>query len=262
MDKGAFNQTALTGEEFVDWLGKNEQMHRVLMKEAGFLAQVSRARAADPAQAPMTQRARRAGDRQRRGAAGPRSASPRLLLAIGAAGDGRQPARRHRLGRRRPALGLLPLLHRPAAARLPAAGSCVQQLLALAQRRAPMFAEREQLALVMAVLVPMVVYVGADRLLGIYVASALLIALLHAAPRPATAGRRRCRWRVGVPLVFFLVFERWFLVPLPKGPLERAARASEAPRWKNSATSMHGFARRADAAEHAASCWSASCWAC
>ena len=25
---------------------------------------------------------------------------------------------------------------------------------------------------------------------------------------------------VGVPLVFFLVFERWFLVPLPKGPLE------------------------------------------
>jgi tripartite-type tricarboxylate transporter receptor subunit TctC len=38
MDKGAFNNTALTGPEFVDWLGKNEQMHRVLMKEAGFLA--------------------------------------------------------------------------------------------------------------------------------------------------------------------------------------------------------------------------------
>jgi putative tricarboxylic transport membrane protein len=38
MDKGAFNQTALTGEAFVDWLGKNEQMHRVLMKDAGFLA--------------------------------------------------------------------------------------------------------------------------------------------------------------------------------------------------------------------------------
>ncbi|MEN9628482.1 MAG: hypothetical protein RJA10_1709 [Pseudomonadota bacterium] len=39
MAKGAFNQTALTGQEFFDWLGKNEQMHRVLMKEAGFLAQ-------------------------------------------------------------------------------------------------------------------------------------------------------------------------------------------------------------------------------
>ena len=38
MDKGAFNQTALTGSEFVDWLGKNEQLHRVLMKEAGFMA--------------------------------------------------------------------------------------------------------------------------------------------------------------------------------------------------------------------------------
>jgi tripartite-type tricarboxylate transporter receptor subunit TctC len=38
MEKGAFNQTALSGQEFVDWLGKNEQMHRVLMKEAGFIA--------------------------------------------------------------------------------------------------------------------------------------------------------------------------------------------------------------------------------
>jgi tripartite-type tricarboxylate transporter receptor subunit TctC len=38
MQKGAFNQTFMTGQEFNDWLGKNEQMHRVLMKEAGFLA--------------------------------------------------------------------------------------------------------------------------------------------------------------------------------------------------------------------------------
>ncbi len=38
MQKGAFNQTFMTGQEFIDWLGKNEQMHRVLMKEAGFLA--------------------------------------------------------------------------------------------------------------------------------------------------------------------------------------------------------------------------------
>ncbi len=39
LDKGAFNDTALAGQPFVDWLGKNEQMHRVLMREAGFLAQ-------------------------------------------------------------------------------------------------------------------------------------------------------------------------------------------------------------------------------
>ncbi|MFY9513244.1 MAG: tripartite tricarboxylate transporter substrate-binding protein [Rubrivivax sp.] len=39
MNKGAFNTTALSGPEFFDWLGKNEQMHRVLMREAGFIAQ-------------------------------------------------------------------------------------------------------------------------------------------------------------------------------------------------------------------------------
>ena len=39
MAKGAFNTTALSGQEFFDWLGKNEQMHRVLMREAGFIAQ-------------------------------------------------------------------------------------------------------------------------------------------------------------------------------------------------------------------------------
>jgi tripartite-type tricarboxylate transporter receptor subunit TctC len=38
MEKGAFNQTTLKGKEFFDWLGRNEQMHRVLMKEAGFIA--------------------------------------------------------------------------------------------------------------------------------------------------------------------------------------------------------------------------------
>ncbi len=39
MDKGAFNQTSMSGQAFFDWLGKNEQIHRVLMREAGFLAQ-------------------------------------------------------------------------------------------------------------------------------------------------------------------------------------------------------------------------------
>ena len=38
MAKGAFNQTALSGQPYFDWLGANEQMHRSLMKEAGFLA--------------------------------------------------------------------------------------------------------------------------------------------------------------------------------------------------------------------------------
>ena len=38
MEKGAFNQTAMSGDEFVAWLGKTENMHRELMKESGFMA--------------------------------------------------------------------------------------------------------------------------------------------------------------------------------------------------------------------------------
>lgn len=39
MEKGAFNQTFMTGQEFTKWLSDAENMHRNLMKEAGFLAQ-------------------------------------------------------------------------------------------------------------------------------------------------------------------------------------------------------------------------------
>jgi putative tricarboxylic transport membrane protein len=38
MEKGAFNQTSMTGDEFTKWLNKAEDMHKGLMKEAGFLA--------------------------------------------------------------------------------------------------------------------------------------------------------------------------------------------------------------------------------
>jgi hypothetical protein len=82
------------------------------------------------------------------------------------------------------------------------------------------FAERGQIALVVSVLVPMVVYVGLIFPLGIYVASTLLIGFFmikHGKYRiPATAAVA-----LGVPVFFFLVFEKWFLVPLPKGALER-----------------------------------------
>ena len=88
------------------------------------------------------------------------------------------------------------------------------------RRDTAVFAERAQIRLVVSVLVPIVLYVAAIFPLGIYVASALLIAYFM---------RRHGRYRwavtaalsVAVPLTFFLVFERWFLVPLAKGPLER-----------------------------------------
>ena len=38
MERGAFNQTALVGKEYADWVAKNEQLHATLMKEAGFMA--------------------------------------------------------------------------------------------------------------------------------------------------------------------------------------------------------------------------------
>lgn len=83
------------------------------------------------------------------------------------------------------------------------------------------FATREQISLVFAVLVPMVVYVGLIAGLGIYVASFLLITYFM--KRHGKYG-----WPLtvavaaAVPIAFFLLFERWFLVLLPKGPLERA----------------------------------------
>lgn len=38
MEKGAFNQTSMEGDQFFQWLGSAEQRHRELMKEAGFIA--------------------------------------------------------------------------------------------------------------------------------------------------------------------------------------------------------------------------------
>jgi putative tricarboxylic transport membrane protein len=38
MEKGAFNQTSMTGDAYFNWLGKAENDHRELMKAAGFMA--------------------------------------------------------------------------------------------------------------------------------------------------------------------------------------------------------------------------------
>ena len=86
-------------------------------------------------------------------------------------------------------------------------------------QRTEVFAERAQLRSVAAVMGPMVVHVVLIKFIGLYVASALLIGWFmhrHGQHRLAT----KVVVPVAVPLVVFLVFERWFLVPLPKGPLE------------------------------------------
>ena len=38
MEKGAFNQTVMVGDDFAKWLGTAENRHRDLMKQAGFIA--------------------------------------------------------------------------------------------------------------------------------------------------------------------------------------------------------------------------------
>ena len=83
------------------------------------------------------------------------------------------------------------------------------------------FVLRGQLKMVVLVMVPTIVYVGLINWLGIYVASTLYIALFM-------WWLGKYSWikyvsvSVGVSVAFFLMFEIWFKVPLPKGPLESA----------------------------------------
>ena len=93
------------------------------------------------------------------------------------------------------------------------------QALLMRPEKNKTFVERGQLKLVLSVLVPSTIYVALVGWLGIYVAGAIFIAFFM-------------RWlgkypwwklalvSIGNSVVFFLIFERWFLVPLPKGPLE------------------------------------------
>jgi hypothetical protein len=82
------------------------------------------------------------------------------------------------------------------------------------------FASRQQIGLVVSVLVPMTVYVALIFATGIYIASALLIGFFMVRHGKYKA-RLAAAVAIAVPLFFYAVFERWFLVPLPKGPLER-----------------------------------------
>ena len=81
------------------------------------------------------------------------------------------------------------------------------------------FVMRGALRLVMQMLVPSIVYVVLVRPIGIYVASTLFITYFM-----RWLGRYRWPMAIGVALavsaVFYCLFEIWFKVPLPKGPLE------------------------------------------
>jgi putative tricarboxylic transport membrane protein len=100
-----------------------------------------------------------------------------------------------------------------------AAGSILVGQLLRWKRDGGVFADRAQLAGVFAVAWPMAVYVALIAFTGIDLASAALIGwFMQRHGRYGWAGTVSVS--LAVPVVFFLVFERWFLVPLPKGPIE------------------------------------------
>jgi hypothetical protein len=81
------------------------------------------------------------------------------------------------------------------------------------------FVRREQFRDVMKVFVPSAIYVALIGMIGIYVASAIFIAVFM-------RWLGRFGWLptivvgLAVPFALFVIFELWFLLPLPKGPVE------------------------------------------
>ena len=85
--------------------------------------------------------------------------------------------------------------------------------------RRQIFAEWQQLMQVLSVVIPTAVYVCVIPYGGIYLSSLLLIAAFmiwfgrYGVALSAAVS-------VGVVVATYLMFEKWFLVPLPKGPIE------------------------------------------
>ena len=85
------------------------------------------------------------------------------------------------------------------------------------------FVEVDQLKLVLAVLVPSAIYVALIGWIGIYVASILFIGFFM-----RWLGKYEW-WKlaavsIGNSIFFFVIFEVWFKIPLPKGPIEALLR--------------------------------------
>jgi hypothetical protein len=98
--------------------------------------------------------------------------------------------------------------------------ACALILVQSVRRKSPVpFVIREQLGRVLKVLWPAAAAVALMQFVGLYVASALYMAFYM-----RWVGRHA--WLVVIalavliPVATFLVFETWFLVPMPKGPLE------------------------------------------
>jgi hypothetical protein len=96
------------------------------------------------------------------------------------------------------------------------AGSAIWRWKSLAATR---FVALSALRPVLSMLLPTIVFVVMIRFIGLYVASALYIAgFMMWQGKYRIAGAAAIG--VGVAVAAFMLFEVWFLVPLPKGPVE------------------------------------------
>jgi hypothetical protein len=81
------------------------------------------------------------------------------------------------------------------------------------------FADWSQLVSVLSVVIPTAIYVVAVPWVGIYAASLVLIAVFM-----MWLGRYNiaisAAVSIGTVVAIYFMFEKWFLVPLPKGPIE------------------------------------------
>jgi len=81
------------------------------------------------------------------------------------------------------------------------------------------FIEHHEMIMVLQVLIPMSIFVVLTIYIGIYISMALFIGFFM-----TWHGRyplyKTVPVSLAVPVVLFVVFEIWFLVPLPKGPFE------------------------------------------
>ena len=81
------------------------------------------------------------------------------------------------------------------------------------------FVDMQRFRSVLAIFVPSAIYIGGIYLLGIYVASVIFLSYFM-----RVLGGYRVALiapvALGIPSLLFILFEVWFLVPLPKGPVE------------------------------------------
>ncbi len=87
------------------------------------------------------------------------------------------------------------------------------------RRNQQLFVSWDRFKMVLAVLIPTVLYVLATQFIGIYVASAVFIGgFMRAIGR--FSWPKAIVISVAISVMLFWMFETQFLVPLPKGPLE------------------------------------------